>query len=246
MRTFRVLLVSFIVLFWVGSIAISGNNAIGEEKEIEKVTLKVEGMKISCCAEKVQSALKEVPGVKIANISLEKKEAVVEFEKGKVTLAQLIEAVKKAGYKALLALEETVFQVEGMMGPKCSTKVQSALQKIPGVKKVEVSFESKEAVVEFEREKVTSTQLIESIKEVGYQASLALEKTVLEVGGMKCSKCEAKVQSALLQVPGVKTADVSFDKKEAVIEFEKGKVTTDQLIEAVKAADYQAAVVEKH
>jgi len=100
MRTFRVFVLFLIVLLAVGSIAIPGNNAIGEEKEIEKVTLKVEGMMRSCCAEMVRSALKKVPGVKSVDVSLERKEAVVEFEKGKATTDQLIESMKAAGYQA--------------------------------------------------------------------------------------------------------------------------------------------------
>ena len=52
-----------------------------------------------------------------------------------------------------------------------------------------------------------------------------------------------RVQSALSKVPGVVSAVVSMPDK-AVVKYEKGKVTNEQLIEAVKKAgsSYSAKV----
>ena len=176
MRTFRVFVVSLIVLFAVSWITISGNNAIGEEKESEKITLKVEGMKVSCCAEKVQSALQKVPGVKTAEVSLERKEAVVEFEKGKVTLAQLIEAVKEAGYQASVALEKTVLKIEGMVTPCCVPRVQEALLKDNGVTKTSACIKRGIAEVEMEAGRVTIEQLIKAVEKAGFKAFVEEKK----------------------------------------------------------------------
>ncbi|MFQ6042326.1 MAG: heavy-metal-associated domain-containing protein, partial [Candidatus Poribacteria bacterium] len=71
-----------------------------EKASLEKVSLKVEGMYCSACETKVQSALQKIPGVKEVEVSLEKGEATVKREKGKVTIAQLIEAIKQSGYQA--------------------------------------------------------------------------------------------------------------------------------------------------
>lgn len=172
MRTFRVFTLFLIVLLAVGSIAIPGNNAIGEEKEIKKVTLKVEGMMRSCCAEIVRSALKKVPGVKSVDVSLESKEAVAELEKGKVTTDQLIEAIKEAGYQASLVTDSVDLQIKGMVCSMCVDKVKSALLKVAGVKIADVNLEKKKAHVEFEKGKVTTDQLIEAVKVAGYQATV--------------------------------------------------------------------------
>ena len=69
-----------------------------------------------------------------------------------------------------------------------------------------------------------------------------LEKVSLKVEGLYCSACETKVQSALMKIPGVKEAEVSLEKGEALVKREKGKVTTAQLIEAIKQSGYQASV----
>ena len=63
------------------------------------VKLSVKGMSCSSCVTKVQTALQGVPGVKKAEVSLEKNEALVTYEKGKTTPEALAKAVEKAGFK---------------------------------------------------------------------------------------------------------------------------------------------------
>ncbi|EJC2439683.1 copper chaperone CopZ [Listeria monocytogenes] len=68
-----------------------------------------------------------------------------------------------------------------------------------------------------------------------------MEKLTLNVEGMTCSHCEACVTKALSEVNGVKSAVVSLDEGTATVEFEKGQVTEDALIDAVEEAGYEVA-----
>lgn len=63
------------------------------------VTVPVDGMICQVCAGTVKSALKKVDGVQDAEISLEKRNAVVHYDARKVTLDELTRAIKEAGYK---------------------------------------------------------------------------------------------------------------------------------------------------
>jgi len=66
---------------------------------MEATTLKVTGMTCNHCVMSVTKALKKVPGVETAEVSLEKAQAVV---KGSADAQALIEAVKDEGYEAAL------------------------------------------------------------------------------------------------------------------------------------------------
>ncbi|EJE2786791.1 copper chaperone CopZ [Listeria monocytogenes] len=68
-----------------------------------------------------------------------------------------------------------------------------------------------------------------------------MEKLTLNVEGMTCYHCEARVTKALSEVNGVKSAVVSLDEGTATVEFEKGQVTEDALIDAVEEAGYEVA-----
>jgi len=49
------------------------------------------------------------------------------------------------------------------------------------------------------------------------------------------------VRRALEGLDGVKKAEVSFREKEAVVYFEKGKVTVDEMVRAVTRVGFRAA-----
>jgi copper chaperone CopZ len=64
------------------------------------VRIPVEGMICTVCAGNVKKALKSVPGVQEAEISLERREVVVRYGEGKVLPEQLVSAINQLGYKA--------------------------------------------------------------------------------------------------------------------------------------------------
>jgi copper chaperone len=67
------------------------------------VKLRITGMTCGHCQAKVEKALKGVSGVYAAIINLSDGEAEVDFDDDRVTAAQLIGAVREAGYGAKFA-----------------------------------------------------------------------------------------------------------------------------------------------
>lgn len=65
-----------------------------------KITLKIQGMSCGGCRAAVEGALKKVPGVLSAAVSLEKAEAEVEYDEKKTAPGELRAAVERAGFKA--------------------------------------------------------------------------------------------------------------------------------------------------
>lgn len=61
----------------------------------------------------------------------------------------------------------------------------------------------------------------------------------LQVEGMTCNHCAMAVKKALLRVPGVKDAQVSLERKEALVE---GEADPTLLIQAVEEEGYKAWV----
>lgn len=76
------------------------NKSEKEEKDMETITLKVEGMMCEHCKKHVYDSLISVNNVKEVEVSLEKKTATIKGEN--LNSNQLIEAVNLAGYKASL------------------------------------------------------------------------------------------------------------------------------------------------
>ena len=60
----------------------------------------------------------------------------------------------------------------------------------------------------------------------------------IEVPGMHCTHCSARAEKCLLAVPGVKKAAVSLEKGTAQVTVAAGKVTAEQLEQAIRQAGF--------
>ena len=66
---------------------------------METTVLKVNGMTCGGCVRSVGNVLKALDGVTKAEVSLEKNNAVVEYDPGKVQVEQLKRSVVEAGFE---------------------------------------------------------------------------------------------------------------------------------------------------
>ncbi len=65
-------------------------------------------------------------------------------------------------------------------------------------------------------------------------------RVTIPISGMHCDHCVSRVKTALGRVEGVKTVDASLESGRAIVFFEKGKVDTSKLVDAVNALGYKA------
>ena len=68
-----------------------------------------------------------------------------------------------------------------------------------------------------------------------------MEKATLNISGMTCGGCVRSVSSVLNALDGVVKADVSLDKKCAVVDYDAARLNVDQLKHAVEEAGYEVA-----
>ncbi len=66
---------------------------------METVTLGISGMTCGGCVRSVSNVLKALDGVASAEVSLEKRSAVVDYDPGKVGVEQLKRSVEEAGFE---------------------------------------------------------------------------------------------------------------------------------------------------
>ena len=76
-------------------------------------------------------------------------------------------------------------------------------------------------------------------------SSAALAKTqkiALNIPTMDCATCPITIKAALVKVPGVSNAKVSYAKREAVVTYDDEKTNVDALKKATADAGYPAMV----
>ena len=64
----------------------------------------------------------------------------------------------------------TVFKVEGMHCPLCTTAIKKAINEIDGIKKVSARLNTKEVTVVYDEEKVKIEDILKAIKTTSYEA----------------------------------------------------------------------------
>jgi copper chaperone len=65
---------------------------------MNQATIRIEGMTCGGCVKSVTRALTALPGVPKAEVSLEKAQAVIDFDPAKVSQTQLVQAIEDAGF----------------------------------------------------------------------------------------------------------------------------------------------------
>lgn len=69
---------------------------------METLSLHIDGMTCGGCVKSVTRILADIDGVAKAEVSLENKNAVIEFDPAKTNAAALIDALEDGGYDAAL------------------------------------------------------------------------------------------------------------------------------------------------
>ncbi len=64
------------------------------------------------------------------------------------------------------------FSVKGMSCNHCVARIEEAVERISGVKKVKVQLKKEKAVVKFDEANVQATEICQAINELGYQAEV--------------------------------------------------------------------------
>jgi copper chaperone len=67
---------------------------------------------------------------------------------------------------------------------------------------------------------------------------IEMATVTLRVEGMSCGHCKSTVEGALKKLPGVESAVVDLAAKTATVTYEEGKVSVDQMKEAVEDQGY--------
>ena len=131
-----------------------------------KTTIPISGMSCATCAATVEEAVGNLPGIASVDVTVATDEALVAFDPDVVSLAEIYTAVEDAGYEPDAA--RTVVGVAGMSCATCSGTVEDAVSELPGVITVDANFATDEAVVRFNPDATTLTELYDAIESAGY------------------------------------------------------------------------------
>ncbi|MEN8417211.1 heavy metal translocating P-type ATPase [Acinetobacter radioresistens] len=132
--------------------------------------------------------------------------------------------------------------ITGMTCASCVGRVEKALKKVEGVESAQVNLATEKAVVS-SSEPLDLMVLTKAVERAGYEVS-ATQPIELEIDGMTCASCVARVEKALKKVTGVQQANVNLATERAWVQGNT-QLQINDLIQAVQKAGYTAKLAEQ-
>ena len=132
----------------------------------ECLDLPVIGMTCAACANRIEAKLNRLPGVSAA-VNLAAERAHVEFDAGQTQPADLVEAIRQAGYEVPQQMVELA--IDGMTCAACANRIEKVLNRLPGVTAT-VNFAAEKARVSFQPGNADSAALLSAVRNAGYGA----------------------------------------------------------------------------
>ncbi len=163
----------------------------------KKSSFQIEGMTCAACSTRVERTLNNLEGVK-AEVNLATETASVAFDSDKFTREDFIQKIDEIGYG--IKQEIVTFQINGMTSGTCANRIEQGLKEVNGLISARVNQATELAQITYYPDFITEKEVIEKIKEIGYEAEKRKDKPGSKERAQK--NMEKKlIISALLSFP---------------------------------------------
>ena len=212
----------------------------------DKVHISVLGMTCQSCVKTIKHALSAVSGVKGVEVSLEDKEAVINYNPTLTNPVALRDIIDDVGFEATLPdsqnlQQNVVISVEGMTCNSCVRTIEQKIGELDGVNSIAVSLKNKNAEILYSPSKIGAERLRIAIDDMGFEAKLIddgvcmsdkdIRTAVIRVEGMTCMSCVKTIKGGMSIATGVEDIEVSLADKRAVIQYNP-KLTNEESLSA--------------
>ncbi len=130
--------------------------------------------------------------------------------------------------------------VAGMHCANCAANIDKMLGKLEGVEESNVNFASEQAVVSFDPDLLSVSELTAKIHDLGYK--VAAVKKEIPVTGMSCANCALNIEKTVNKLTGVSLASINFASERLSVEFLPSIVSFDEIISAIRKIGYDVII----
>lgn len=120
----------------------------------------------------------------------------------------------------------------------CSSRIEKVLNKMDGVN-ANVNLAMENATITLDDGQISEGDVIARIEKLGY--GVRTEKIELDIFGMTCAACSARIEKVLNKMDGIHSATVNLAAETASVEVTKGLVTVEDITARIKRLGFDAA-----
>ena len=133
------------------------------------------GVSCQVCVNKIEKKLQKKEGVTSAVVNFSNEKLTVEFDDSIISVADIIETVKKLGYEIeeIKNLKEVELNIQGISCQSCVNRIEKKVGKLEGVDSVAVNLATYKGVVKYDSEKIKLSEIISAIDKLGFKGEKA-------------------------------------------------------------------------
>lgn len=134
--------------------------------------------------------------------------------------------------------------IEGMHCAACVARIEKAVGRLDGVESVAVNLLTTQAQVTYDPARTTPEAIAAKIDAIGFHAVLparAAEAVCrLQIEGMHCAACVARIEKAVGRMDGVESVAVNLLQQEGEVRYDPARVTPAQMMARIEQIGFGA------
>jgi P-type Cu+ transporter len=138
------------------------------------------------------------------------------------------------------------FSIKGMTCSACVSAIENHLKGKDGITNVNVNLLAETADVSYDHSKVSSSNIIDLISDIGYQADLNKQSQKgfidLNISGMTCAACVNAIDNKIKSLDGVNSVSVNLTTEKATVSYDSERMNVRNLIQSVEDIGYGAQI----
>jgi P-type Cu+ transporter len=139
--------------------------------------------------------------------------------------------------------KEVQLPITGMTCAACAIRIEKGLNKLDGVETANVNLALEKATIKYDPVVTNVNDFTKKVNDLGY--GVLSEKVELDLIGMTCAACAARIEKGLNKLDGVNKATVNFALETASVEFNPSQITIQEMTKGVEKLGYEAKVKQE-
>ncbi|MBD7907377.1 heavy metal translocating P-type ATPase [Sporosarcina gallistercoris] len=130
--------------------------------------------------------------------------------------------------------------ITGMTCAACANRIEKGLSRMDGVQEVAVNFATEKAAVTVDSDTADLPAIRAKIQSLGYEVT---ERQVdLQLTGMTCAACSARIEKVLSRMPGVYHVNVNLALETGRVTYDPTALSVEQIVGKIEKIGYGASV----
>lgn len=140
------------------------------------------------------------------------------------------------------ALWQTTLNIKGMTCAACSARIEKGLSRMEGVQQANVNLAMEKATISYDPANIGIHDFRNKVEALGFQT--VTESVDLNITGMTCAACSARIEKGLSKLPGVSRANVNLALETGHVEYVSGTLKGSDLIHKIRQLGFTAHLKE--